>query len=118
MRDHAIESAVPVTEPTGPPPPDDQSGGWRAAVSRHLAFALVLALVVAGLVRLVLYHWREGSALIAGALLLAALFRALLPDGAAGLLVVRGRPVDVLSYTALGGLMMFVALTLTGGPFS
>lgn len=119
MRDQAIEPAAPVTEPSGPagPPPGEQLSGWREAVSRHLAFALVLAMSVVGVVRLVLYHWREGSALIAGALLLAALFRALLPDRTAGLLVVRGRPVDVLSYTALGGLMLFVALTLTGGPF-
>lgn len=119
MRDHTIEPTAPVTEPTGPagPPPADQPTGWRGALSRHLAFSLVVAVVVIGLVRLLLYHWREGSVLIAGALLLAALFRALLPERTAGLLVVRGRPVDVLSYTSLGGLMMFVALTLTGGPF-
>lgn len=119
MRDHAIEAAAPVTEPIGPTggPPGDQPAGWRPAIARHLAFVLVLLVAAVGVFRLVLYHWREGSALIAGALLLAALCRALLPQRNAGLLAVRGRPIDVLSYAALGGLMLFIALTLTGGPF-
>lgn len=119
MRDQTIESAEPVTEPTGPagPPSGTEPAGWREAVARHVAFTLVLVVAAIGVFRLVEYHWREGSVLIAGALLLAAVFRALLPERTAGLLVVRGRPVDVLSYIALGGLMMFVALTLTGGPF-
>lgn len=119
MRDHAIEPAEPVTQPipaTGSRRRGRPPGRWDVA-SEYVAFALVLLVVAVGVVRLVEYHWRQGSALIACALLLAALLRALLPDRTAGLLAVRGRPVDVLSYTALGGLMLFIALTLTGGPF-
>ncbi|HEX9337846.1 MAG TPA: DUF3017 domain-containing protein, partial [Pseudonocardiaceae bacterium] len=39
------------------------------------------------------------------------------PARRAGLLAVRGRAVDVLSYAGLGALVMFVAGTITGGPF-
>lgn len=119
MRDHAIEPADPVTEPipAAGPPHGGEPAGWRDVLSRYAAFALVLLVAAVGVVRLVEYHWRQGSALIACALLLAAVCRALLSDRMAGLLAVRGRPVDVLSYLALGGLMLFVALTLTGGPF-
>jgi hypothetical protein len=40
-----------------------------------------------------------------------------LPIRLSGLLAVRGRVIDVLCYLALAALMLFVALTLTGGPF-
>jgi hypothetical protein len=101
--------------PTAVPVPDP--GGWLGAVRTHLAFAVVLLVAVIGVVRIVEYHWRQGAALIGGTLVLAALFRALLPPRRAGLLAVRGRPVDVLSYAGLGALMLFVALTIQGGPF-
>jgi Protein of unknown function (DUF3017) len=105
-----------VSEPTEPIrriPAGTEGGGFRS----HLAFSLVLVVAAVGMVRIGLYHWREGAVLIGGALLLAALFRAVLPDRRAGLLVVRGRPIDVLSYTGLAALILFVALTLAGGPF-
>jgi hypothetical protein len=115
------EAAEPVTEPIhqGPAGPGEppRPRGWRGAVSEHLAYALVLAVGVIGIIRLVQYHWRQGAALLGAALLLAALFRALLPDRNAGLLAVRGRPVDVLSYVILGGCVLYVAGSLTGGPF-
>jgi hypothetical protein len=130
VRDQAIEQGIgggtapsdAVTEPIGPADPPTpvepaEPGGWRGALRSHLAFALVLLVGAVGILRIVQYHWREGAVLLGAALLLAALFRALLPSRTAGLLVVRGRPVDVLSYTGLGVCVLFVALTITGGPF-
>lgn len=137
MRDQAIEHGIgggvhstaggtgpsePMTEPIGPlgPPPSaspNEPRGWPDALRNHLAFALVLIVAAVGIALIVLYHWRRGALLMGAALLLAALFRALLPDRRAGLLVVRGRPVDVLSYAVLGICMMSVAVTITGGPF-
>jgi hypothetical protein len=81
-------------------------------------FAIVLALVAAAAVRIWEYHWRQGAVIVGGALLVAAVFRAVLPSVRAGLLAVRGRPVDVLSYAGLGALILFVAFTITNGPFS
>lgn len=87
---------------------------WR----QHLAFAAVLAVVVLGLVRIVQYHWREGTTIIAGALLLAAGLRVLLPPERTGLLAIRSRGVDVLTYGGFGLLVLAVALTIVGGPLA
>jgi hypothetical protein len=88
----------------------------KAAVRAHLPFALVMAIVAAGFVRIAQYHWREGTVLIACALLVAAILRAVLSPEQAGLIVIRGRGVDVLSYSAFGVLILFVALTITRPP--
>lgn len=89
-------------------------GGWRT----HLAFGLVLVAVLLGMVRIVQYHWREGAAIIGAALLLAAGLRAMLAPDRAGLLVIRGRGLDVLTYGGFGVLVLAVALTITGGPLA
>lgn len=87
-------------------------------VLAQLPFALVLTIVAAGFVRIAQYHWREGTVLIALALLVAAVLRAALTEDKAGLLVIRGRGVDVLSYTGFAVLILSVALTITNGPLS
>jgi hypothetical protein len=84
----------------------------------QLPFALVLLLAVVAGVLIFQYHWREGTGLIGGALLVAAVFRAVLPTEQAGLLAIRGKPVDVLSYAGLAVLILFVTFTITGGPLS
>lgn len=103
-------------EPHAEPAPP--RGDWLEAVRTHLAFAVVVLITLAGIALMLEYRWRKGAALVGGALLVAALFRALLPPRRAGLLAVRGRPVDVLSYTGLGALILFVAGTIAGGPLT
>lgn len=88
--------------------------GWR----QHAAFAVVLAVVALGLVRILQYHWREGTTIVAGALLLAAGMRGLLPADHAGLLAIRNRGLDVLLYGGFGMLVLAVALTIVGGPLA
>ncbi len=83
---------------------------------KNLPLILVLAVVAAGLIRITMYHWREGTVLLGAALILAGLLRALLPASRIGMVAIRGRGVDVLLYGGLGLMMMFVALTITGGP--
>lgn len=90
----------------------------QAAWQTHRAFALVMLVLLLGMVRIVEYHWREGTAIIGGALLLAAGLRVVVPAERAGLLAVRGRGVDMLTYGAFGLLMLAVALTITGGPLA
>ena len=63
-----------------------------------------------------LYHWRQGTVLIGLALFLAAALRALLMDDQAGLIMIRGRGVDVLTYSGFGACMILVAMTIEGGP--
>ena len=87
---------------------------WRDQVG----FSAVLLVMLVALVRIVQYHWREGAAIIGAALLLAAGLRALLPVDRAGLLVIRRRGLDVLTYVAFGVLVLALALTITGGPLT
>lgn len=92
-------------------------GSRRPAVLEQVPFGIVLALVAVAAVRILQYHWRQGAVIVGGALLVAAVFRAVLPSVRAGLLAIRGRPVDVLSYSGLGVLLLFLAFTITDGPF-
>jgi Protein of unknown function (DUF3017) len=90
----------------------------RTSLRPQLTFGLVLAVVAVGMVRIVQYHWREGTVIIGGALLLAAGLRAVLPPERTGLLGIRHRSLDVLTYGVFGLLMLIVALTITGGPLA
>ncbi|WP_153037634.1 DUF3017 domain-containing protein [Amycolatopsis sp. YIM 10] len=75
-----------------------------------------MALVALAALRIGMYHWRQGAALIGGALLTAAVLRGVLSDARAGLLAIRGKAVDVITYTTFAALILFVALTITRGP--
>jgi hypothetical protein len=84
----------------------------------HVPLILVLAVVAVGLLRITQYHWRQGTVLVGGALLLAAALRAVLSDSGAGLIAIRGKGVDVLLYGGLGLMVMAVAMTIEGGPLN
>jgi hypothetical protein len=106
---------LPITAPEPKPEPADKlSRGRRLLrmVRGQLPYLLVLLTMSIGLLRIVQYHWREGSAWIGGALLIAALLRAVLPPRAAGMVAVRGRAVDVLWCVGLAVCILFVAYTL------
>jgi len=133
-----------VTEPSGPPEPADPptdvlpraaatgavSPGRprpdartfvRGLVRRARAQApllVVLGVLVIAFVRIGLQHWREGTTELGLALLLGAVLRAACTERGAGLLVVRERWVDVLTYAAFGLVVMLVSLTITGGPLA
>lgn len=96
----------------------DTSDRRRQARFTQLPFAVVLLVVAVAALRIVQYHWREGAALIGAALLLAAVLRAVLPTARAGLLAIRGKVVDIVTYTGLAAAVLYVALTITGGPFA
>jgi DUF3017 family protein len=90
----------------------------RTSLQPQLCFGLILAVVIVGMMRVGQYHWREGTVIIGGALLLAAGLRAVLPPEWTGLLGIRRRALDVLTYSVFGLLMLAVALTITGGPLT
>ena len=96
--------------------------GRRRAPSRRLPaetpMLVVLAVAAAGLLRVATAHWREGSVLLGGALLLAALLRSLLAPERAGLLAIRSRPLDVLGYAGLGLAVVLLAVTITRGSLT
>ncbi|NYH78451.1 hypothetical protein FHR84_001776 [Actinopolyspora biskrensis] len=94
----------------------DRFVGGRGSV--HLWFALVVLVALLGILRVAMSHWRDGATLLGGAFLLAAVFRAGLSTERVGLLAIRSRPVDVVLYGALGAVIVFVAITIKGGPLA
>jgi hypothetical protein len=86
-----------------------------ASIVRVVPLLAVLVVIVAG----VYIAWRQGSAggrdggvVVGCALLAAAVFRLLLPDGLTGLLAVRSRRTDVGVLVAFGIGLLVVALVL------
>ena len=125
--------AAPETDPTttggtaladGPrhARPPRTVGHYVRALGRRLRaqapLAVVLAVVVVAFWRIGLQHWREGTTMLGLALLVAAVLRVSLPDRTAGLLAVRPRRTDVLTYAAFGVVVVLVSLTITGGPLA
>jgi hypothetical protein len=80
--------------------------------------AVVLAIAAIGLLRMATANWREGAVLLGGSLLVAAVLRAVLPLDRAGMLAIRSRVIDVLSYTGLGLAVVLLALTITRGSLT
>lgn len=93
--------------------PPTESSRWGRMLD-HLPFGFVLLVAFVGMILIVLYHWRWGSALIGCALVSAAVLRGVLPEERVGLIAVRGKPVDVFSYVGLALCVWFVAYTLHG----
>lgn len=85
---------------------------------RQLPFLAVALVVAVAFWRIALHHWREGAAEIGVALVLAAVLRARSTRETAGLLAVRGKRVDVVTYAVAGVVLVLVALTITGGPLA
>ncbi|WP_134731436.1 DUF3017 domain-containing protein [Amycolatopsis nivea] len=83
----------------------------------HVPFAVIMLLLAAAVVRALQYHWREGAALVGVALLVAGVLRAVLPEERAGLLAIRGKAVDILTYGALCAAVLYISLSIVGGPF-
>jgi hypothetical protein len=81
---------------------------------RNLPMMLVITMVAASLAysAAVPPHWLRGVLGIAGAMLLAGFLRLVLPARQAGLLAVRSRLVDVVFYGGIGGMIIFLGVTL------
>ncbi len=77
------------------------------------ATALVLLIAAAGMVRVLMEHWRQGGVLLGAALIMAAVLRVALDPEQAGLLVIRSKVLDVVGYATLGVGMVFLAVTIT-----
>lgn len=72
--------------------------GWRS----QWPLGLVLIGVAVSMVLIAVDAFRIGAVLLSASVLLAAFLRLLLPDGEAGMLVVRSRRVDVAILISLG----------------
>ncbi|MDA4109075.1 DUF3017 domain-containing protein [Mycolicibacterium holsaticum] len=70
-----------------------------------LVFIAAFALVVAG-------YWRRGALVMAIGVGAAAVLRLLLAEDRAGLLVVRGKPIDFVTTATVSAVMFYVAWTI------
>ncbi|WP_369171865.1 DUF3017 domain-containing protein [Streptomyces sp. R28] len=95
-------------------------GGGRAASrdaaapARQWPILLVLGLVGTGLLITALDQFRIGTLVIGGALLAGAVLRWLLPD--VGMLAVRSRFTDIVTYGGLGLVIVLLALMAQPKP--
>jgi hypothetical protein len=83
-------------------------------IVEQLAFLAVLVVLAAAFGYLIVEpgRWGRTSGVVAVAVLLAALLRAVLPGGRVGMLAVRSRWFDAACYLALGGVILAVDLRL------
>jgi Protein of unknown function (DUF3017) len=88
---------------------DDRRGPARRFL-REWPLILVLAVAATSLWIVADNHFKRGTVLFGLAICLAAFLRAVLPNGAVGMLRVRSRFVDVLTMAALGGSTLVAAL--------
>jgi hypothetical protein len=88
-----------------------RAGGPRLA---SLPYAIALAGLAGGLIWMWFApkHVEPGTVAVAGALLVAALERLVLPERWAGMLLTRRRVPDVMALAALGAGILAVALVL------
>ncbi|QBI52421.1 DUF3017 domain-containing protein [Streptomonospora litoralis] len=118
MSQNTVEEAVAAESrrPDDEPEPDsapgeqepgvgDEAPGWLSQVP----YFLVLSTMSAGIVIVAAAHFKRGPALIAGSLLLAAVFRTVLPPHKIGMLAVRRRWLDVITFTGLAVLLIVLA---------
>jgi hypothetical protein len=70
-----------------------------------LTFAVGFALAAAN-------FWRRGALLLGIGVVLAAALRLTLPNGRAGLLVVRSKGVDFMTTATVGAAMVYIAWTI------
>lgn len=91
---------------------------YRWVDPTQLPILAVLLIAAVGVARVATANWREGSVLLGGSLLVAAVLRILLPEDRVGLLAIRTRPVDVLCYAALGMIVVGLAVTITRNPLT
>jgi hypothetical protein len=83
-------------------------------INEQLAFLVVLVVLAAAFGYLIVEpgRWGRTSGVVAVAVLLAGVLRAVLPAGRVGMLAVRSRWFDAACYLALGGVILAVDLRL------
>lgn len=84
----------------------------RQRVLRQIPFLLVMSIVLLAAILVLVDRWRRGSVAFGAALLIGAVFRAVLPNDRAGLLQVRSRAFDIGALTSLGMLVIWLAVSI------
>lgn len=108
--------------PTDLPPLEGEGPGDAAEGRRYprtiggMFYLVVLAGTAVGIGIVWTGNWRLGTEWMAGALIFAAVVRAVLPHREAGMLAVRHRAFDCLLLGGVGALLIFLAVTIPNQP--
>ena len=89
---------------------------WEVPPNRRIAFTVVLLTVLASVIVTVLVDFRVGGYVLAGACVLAASFRAALPEQYCLGLLVRSRRIDVTTAVVLAVAVGALAGVVPAGP--
>ncbi|MDH6279296.1 hypothetical protein M2284_002034 [Rhodococcus sp. LBL1] len=81
-------------------------------VRRNLPMLAVLLVVAVAFVLVLADRWRRGALVLGGAMLLAAVLRAVVSPDRVGLLAVRGKGFDVASMTVVGVAIIALAASI------
>ena len=87
---------------------------FLAGLLRQLPLLAVLVVVAVGLGMVAIEHWRRGLLVVGLALVGAGLLRLVLPERRVGFLAVRSRPVDVVLMAGTGIALSALALAVPG----
>ncbi len=79
---------------------------------RNLPMVAVLLVVAAAFVLVLADRWRRGALILGGAMLLAAVLRAVVSPDRVGLLAVRGKGFDVAAMTVVGAAIIALAASI------
>lgn len=85
---------------------------WARFAKKNLPMVAIAAVILVAIVFVLAERWRRGSFVFGVATLLAAGFRLILSDERAGLLVVRSKTFDVAALTAVGGAIVWLAISI------
>jgi hypothetical protein len=108
-------------EPTDVPPPEgvetyEAEGRRYPSTIGGMFYLVVLAGTAVGIGIVWTGNWRLGTEWMAGSLIFAALLRLVLPNKDAGMLAVRHRIFDCLLLAGVGGILIFLAVTIPNQP--
>ena len=81
-------------------------------VRRNWPLLAVLLVVAAAFVLVLADRWRRGALVLGGAMVLAALLRAVLSPDRVGLLAVRGKGFDVAAMALVGATIIALAASI------
>ncbi|WP_072687276.1 DUF3017 domain-containing protein [Rhodococcus marinonascens] len=85
---------------------------WGKFAKRNLPMLVVLVVIAVAVVFVLADRWRRGAFVFGTATLLAAVFRLLMPSERVGLLAVRSKPFDVSALVAVGGAIVWLAVSI------
>jgi hypothetical protein len=109
-------------EPSDVPPPEGEASSDEVEGRRYpstiggMFYLVVLAGTGVGIGIVWSGNWRLGTEWMAGSLIFAALLRLVLPNKDAGMLAVRNRIFDCLLLSAVGVILIFLAVTIPNQP--